>query len=147
MTSPTVQIVIERVSHIDPQTLDQMNADFSDDQWTMKRVAEFLSDPNNVLIAAKAAHRIVGLSIAHRLARLDSQRAQVLLYEIDVLADFQRRGIASAMIERLKELAWQAGACEVWVVTNKSNEAAMQLYRSTGGIAKCDDDVVFEYKL
>ncbi len=140
-------ISIERLSTMDSRTLEQVRADFDDSDWQAERIREFLSDQNNLLIAAKAAERIVGLLVGHRLARLDSQRAQVLLYEIDVLPDFQKRGIASAMIERLKELAQATAACEVWVVTNRSNEAAMRLYRSTGGTAKHDDDVVFEYKL
>lgn len=140
-------ISIERISTMDLLTLERLRADFDDTDWQAERIHEFLSDQNNILIAAKAGERIVGLIVAHRLARLDSQRAQVLLYEIDVLPEFQRKGIASAMIERLKELAQQAGACEVWVVTNKSNGPAMRLYRSTGGTAKQDDDVVFEYKL
>jgi len=140
-------ISIERISTMDSGTIDQLRADFDDSDWQAERIREFLADQNNILIVAKAAQRIVGLIVAHRLARLDSQRAQVLLYEIDVLPDFQRTGIGAAMIERLKELAQQVSACEVWVVTNKSNAAAMRLYRSTGGTAKQDDDVVFEYKL
>jgi aminoglycoside 3-N-acetyltransferase I len=99
------------------------------------------------LIVAKIAERVVGVLIAHRLARLDSKRAHVLLYEIDVLPDFQKRGVASAMVQTLKDLARQTGAFEVWVVTNKSNDAAIRLYRATGGAAMRDDDVVFEYKL
>jgi len=145
--SATDPIVVERMSNVDLRAIEQVNADFNDDEWSVERSMEFVSDPNNILIAAKAAERIVGLLIAHRLARLDSQRAQVLLYEIDVHPDFRQRGIASAMVERLKEVARQMGAFEVWVVTNTSNEAAMQLYRSTGGLSKHDDNVVFEFKL
>jgi ribosomal protein S18 acetylase RimI-like enzyme len=140
-------ISIERLSTMDSRTIDQVRADFDDTDWQAERIQEFLADQNNILIVAKVAQRIVGLLVAHRLARLDSQRAQVLLYEIDVLPAFQQTGIGSAMIERLKELAQQVGACEVWVATNKSNEPAMRLYRSTGATAKQDDDVVFEYKL
>jgi aminoglycoside 3-N-acetyltransferase I len=132
---------------MDARSIDQVLTDFDDSDWQPERMAEFLSDQNNILIVAKIAERIVGFVIAHRLARLDARRAQVLLYEIDVHPDYQRRGAASAMIEHLKECAQQTGACEVWVVTNKTNEAAMRLYRSTGGTAKQDDDVVFEYKL
>ena len=138
---------IERISTMDTRTIEQVRADFDDTDWQAESIQEFLSDQNNILIAAKAGERIVGLIVAHRLARLDSQRAQVLLYEVDVLPRFQGRGIAAAMIEHLKDLARKTGACEVWVVTSKSNEAAMRLYRSTGGTAKQDDDVVFEYKL
>ena len=140
------QISIERLSTMDTGTIEQVRADFDDSDWHEARIGEFLSDQNNILIAAKASGRIVGVLIAHRLARMDSLCAHVLLYEIDVLPDFQRRGVASAMIHELKELARRAGAFEIWVVTNKSNQAAMQLYRSTGGTAKQDDDVVFEFR-
>jgi len=132
---------------LDAARLEQLRAHLDEPDWNLESAREFLSDKSNYLIVAKIAERVVGALIAHRLARLDSQRAQMLLYEIDVQPDFQGKGVGSAMIERLKELAREAGSCEVWVVTNKSNEAATRLYRATGGFAKQDDDVVFEYKL
>jgi aminoglycoside 3-N-acetyltransferase I len=141
------RIMIERVGKTDSETFEQIRGDLEETDWDCGNALEFLADPNNFLIVAKTAERVVGALIAHRLARLDSQRAQILLYEIGVHPDFQRRGVASAMIQEIKDLARRAGACEIWVVTNKSNQAAMQLYRSTGGTAEQDDDVVFEFRL
>ena len=141
------RITVERVGKTDAQTFDRIRTDLDETDWKWGSALEFLSDSSNLLIVAKIAARVVGALIAHRLARLDSQRAQILLYEIDVHPDARRRGVASAMIETLKDLARESGASEIWVITNKSNQAAIQLYRAAGGVAKHDDDIVFEFKL
>jgi ribosomal protein S18 acetylase RimI-like enzyme len=138
---------IERVARIDSGTLEQVKADFPDHNWEPASVEAFLADSSNILILAKSAERVSGILTGHRLARLDDKKATVLLYEIDVHPDFRKQGIASEMINSLKEEARSSGASEVWVITNKSNGAATALYENTGGVAKNDDDVVFEYPL
>lgn len=147
VTSESLPVSIDRVNGLDADALERIRADFPDHHWKLESANEFLADKNNFLITSKDAERVVGILIGHRLARLDAAQAQVLLYEIDVHPDFRKRGIGSAMIQELKNLAKESGASEVWVITNKSNEAAMQLYEATGGTTKHDDDVVFDFKL
>ena len=38
-------------------------------------------------------------------------------------------------------------ASEIWVITNRSNQAAMRLYETTGARSPQSDDVVFIYDL
>ena len=50
------------------------------------------------------------------------------------------------LIDTMKTLAKQENAMEAWVVTNRSNLAAVKLYESTGAIADTiGDEVVYVY--
>jgi len=51
------------------------------------------------------------------------------------------------MIHYLLDLLRSEGFFEAWVLTNKSNSAAMMLYSSTGGIKDSDDEQMFVYYL
>lgn len=110
-------------------------------------VRRFLGDPSSYLLLALLDDQPVGFIRAHDLRQLHTPRPQVLLYEIAVDPEHQRRGIGRALIERLKTICRAAGADEIFVVTNASNHPAMALYRATGGRRPADDDVVFDYPL
>ena len=50
------------------------------------------------------------------------------------------------MIEALKTVCSRIEATKIWAVTNRSNAAAVGLYRNTGATAAPEgDDVVFVY--
>lgn len=85
--------------------------------------------------------------IAYRLQRFDALRAGVLLYGIGVEPAYQRRGIGRALIEACKDWARSVGAHEVWVLTERSNPAAVALYQSTGGVEESPGTLMFVYNL
>ena len=86
---------------------------------------------------------------ANRLQRFDKRGAEVLLYEIGVREEVRQQGIGKALINEVKLWAKEAGADEVWVLTNKSNTAAVALYESMGGKTESEipDEVMFIFKL
>src|SRR5690554_7231469 len=53
----------------------------------------------------------------------------MFLYSIDVFPRFQRRGVATALIEELKRLAAARNCSEIFVLTNENNPAANRLYQ------------------
>jgi ribosomal protein S18 acetylase RimI-like enzyme len=76
----------------------------------------------------------VGFVLAHELPRRHGDATQLLVYEVDVDADHQRRGIGKALLGELASFARERRIVEGWVLTDADNEAAMALYRSAGGI-------------
>jgi ribosomal protein S18 acetylase RimI-like enzyme len=64
----------------------------------------------------------------------------MLLYEIGVAPEYQRRGIGTALIRALERICRDRGFAEMFVFTNRSNTAAMRLYTSTGAHAEADDE-------
>ena len=69
---------------------------------------------------------------------------KMFLYSIDVFEEFRRQGIASILIQNLKEMAVSLKCREMFVPTSKNNTAAIALYTETGGKAQ-DNGVTFSY--
>lgn len=101
----------------------------------------FLTRPENYLICAAEDGSPAGYLVAYLLDRVDRAQAMMLLYENDVAEAHHRKGIASAMIRLLKKYCREQN-----VHTNRSNQAAMRLYQTTGGIADpAGDEITFVY--
>jgi ribosomal protein S18 acetylase RimI-like enzyme len=137
----TVQI--HQVSNIEHEQVPAINALLdAGTTWDLEQGQKFLADKNNLLLLATLDDLPIGFLTAHRLQRFDTRKAEVLLYEVGVAEQFQRRGVGKALISRLKEWAQQVGADEVWVLTNRSNIAAVALYTSSGAITDNSGDEV-----
>jgi ribosomal protein S18 acetylase RimI-like enzyme len=125
---------IVRVTHTTPDFAQQINEQFDEGMvWDEEQGQKFLANPDNALFVTYVEEEMAGFLTAHRLQRFDQRKAEVLLYEIGVHEDYQRRGIGTALIAAVKQWANEVEADVVWVLTEADNEAAMALYASTGG--------------
>ncbi|HKC63312.1 MAG TPA: GNAT family N-acetyltransferase, partial [Pyrinomonadaceae bacterium] len=71
--------------------------------------------------------------------------SKMFLYEIEVAASHQRRGIARALIKELEHICKDGAFKSMFVFTNESNFPAMELYAATGAKRENTDDVMFVY--
>ena len=92
-----------------------------------------LADPRTFMLVAFDAERPVGLVLAHELPRRHGLPAKLFVYEVDVAESHRRRGIASALLARLAELARERGIPAGFVLTEPDNGPANALYRNAGG--------------
>jgi ribosomal protein S18 acetylase RimI-like enzyme len=124
------------------------------DEGVVRELAEYdgpgdpeglLADPRSLLLVALDADRPVGFVLAHELPRRHGDRANLFVYEVDVAESHQRRGIASALLARLAELARERGIRVGFVLTEPDNEPANALYRSLGGTSQLDVEWTFSY--
>jgi len=106
----------------------------------------FLSDQYVYLLAAYADEELAGFLVGYELNRLDTSRPMMTLYRIDVLPRFQKRGVGKRLVNELKRICRRKGVLKMFVITSESNQAAMALYSSTGGVRGAKDEVVFVYK-
>ncbi len=102
-------------------------------QWDAEQTQAFITHPDNLLLVAYWQDQPAGFATVHRLQRLDARKAEVILYEIGVDATFQRRGIATKLIEAVNAWGKTVGADSMWVLTEKENDQGRGLYRATGG--------------
>ena len=72
---------------------------------------------------------------------------ELWINEVAVAASYQGRGIGKAMMQQTLELARRLGCEEAWVLTERSNTAAMNLYASSGGAVDSGDTVMFTFPL
>ncbi len=103
-----------------------------------------LADPRTLMLVAFDAERPVGFVLAHALPRRHGDPASLLVYEVDVAESHRRRGIASALLARLGELARERGIPAGFVLTEPDNGAANALYRDAGGAREA---VVVQWEL
>jgi ribosomal protein S18 acetylase RimI-like enzyme len=139
---------IKRITTVDPKTVEEINSVLDEGKtWDEEGGSLFLADKDNALFLAYWNNNISGFLTAHRLQRFDDRKAEILLYEIGVNEEFRKQGIGRALIEAVKAWGREVQADEVWVLTNRSNQAAMALYKSAGGLEASLDDTMFVFKL
>ena len=102
---------------------------------------QFLSNPGTVLIGATVDGTAAGFAIAYSLPRLDGEPDMLFLYEIEVLEEHRRKGLARAMIEELKDRA----EGKFFILTQRSNQPATSLYEATGARPVEPDDVLYAF--
>ena len=92
----------------------------------------FLRDPSCYLLLALEGERVVGTLNGYALRRPYRREPQFFLYEIDVDAEWRGKGIGTALVDAFVHEARNAGAFEVWVLTDRRNTAAMKIYERSG---------------
>ena len=110
-------------------------------------LAAFLENPTCYLFISTVAGEVVGSLNGHSVLSPGKRQPQFLLYEVDVRKQWRRRGFGAALVNAFVSEARASGACEVWVLTNHSNEAATALYRRCGFVCQNPDDVVSSISL
>jgi aminoglycoside 3-N-acetyltransferase I len=92
-----------------------------------------LADPRTLMLVAFDGERPVGFVLGHELPRRHGERAKLFVYEVDVADTHRRRGIASTLLSKVRELARERGIRAGFVLTEPDNNPANALYRSAGG--------------
>jgi [ribosomal protein S18]-alanine N-acetyltransferase len=107
----------------------------------------FLDDPSCYLILAVEGDRVVGSLNGYALRKAHRPEPQFLLYRIDVCEAARRRGIGRALIEWFEAEARTSRAYEIWVVTERTNEAAVALYRACRMRPETENSIVWSVAL
>jgi ribosomal protein S18 acetylase RimI-like enzyme len=100
-------------------------------------------DPRNILLLAVVQGRVVGFASATVLDHPDKAR-NLFVQELGVNEDMQRRGIARALIARMRAEGQSRGCHATWVLTEAANTTARATYRAAGG-RETDGVVMFEW--
>jgi len=106
--------------------------------------ASFLADDRNILLVALEGSEPVGYAIGYVLDRVDRESPMLLFYEIEVDRDRRRVGIGHSMVDRLRRIAGEHGACKMWVLADRENRAARALCR-TAHAREVGDQLLFEW--
>lgn len=93
----------------------------------------FLAAPDHHLLFALDADGaalgfVSGVETTH-----PDKGTEMFLYELGVAEAARGRGVATALVTALRELAAERGCYGMWVLTDADNAAANATYRKTGG--------------
>jgi ribosomal protein S18 acetylase RimI-like enzyme len=109
-------------------------------------VAEFLGDDRHHLAVAIAQGQVIGFASGVHYVHPDKP-PELWINEVGVAPSHQRRGVGQAVVRALLEHGECLGCREAWVLTERSNHAAMRLYASAGGHEDPVDQVLFTFFL
>lgn len=85
-----------------------------------------------IALAAFDGGAIVGGLAAYELEKFEQERSEIYIYDLAVAETHRRRGVATALIEKLKEIAAARGAYVIYVQADLGDEPAIALYTKLG---------------
>ncbi|AFY92723.1 AAC(3)-I family aminoglycoside N-acetyltransferase [Chamaesiphon minutus] len=85
-----------------------------------------------IAIAALKAGEVVGGLTAYELKKFEQERSEIYIYDLAVAAAHRREGIATALIQKLKEVAAERGAYVIFVQADLDDDPAIELYTKLG---------------
>jgi aminoglycoside 3-N-acetyltransferase I len=131
-----------RLAPADRQRLRALNAMFGaafgdpdsygaappDDGW----IDSLLAKDHVIALVALAGGAVLGGLVAYELDKFEQARREIYIYDLAVAEAHRRRGIATALIERLREIAAARRAWVVYVQADYGDEPAIALYEKLG---------------
>jgi ribosomal protein S18 acetylase RimI-like enzyme len=111
-----------------------------------KQTEAFLGDPRHHIVVALFGPRVIGSAIA--IHQLHPDRSPtLLLVEMAVAPEHQRRGIAKKLLRALLAHGRSLGCTHARVGTEADNIAARRLYAWAGGRIEQDAQITYSFDL
>src|SRR5690606_2078159 len=85
-----------------------------------------------VALAAFEGDEVVGGLAAYELEKFEQERSELYIYDLAVAAAHRRQGIATALIEQLKEIGAAGRAYVIFVQADLVDPPAIALYSKLG---------------
>jgi len=95
-------------------------------------VENLLAKDHVAVVVALADDEVLGGLVAYELEKFESERREVYIYDLAVVEKHRRRGIATALIGHLREIARLRGASVIYVQADYGDEPAIALYGKIG---------------
>jgi aminoglycoside 6'-N-acetyltransferase I len=130
----------------DRAVLSNVAADVFDDPIDGAACREFLGDPRHRLAVAIDAGVVVGFASGVICLHPDKPRPELWINEVGVASSHRGQGIGRRLIEVMLDAGRAAQCRDAWVLTDRSNDAAMRLYAAAGGEGS-SDHVMFTFSL
>jgi aminoglycoside 3-N-acetyltransferase I len=138
----TTSYTIQQLAPDDVSLLRSMMAMFADafeDQETYgaqpptdEYIKGLLAKSNVIALVARANEVVTGGLVAYQLDKFERARSEVYIYDLAVAATERRRGIATSLIARLREIAAERGAWVIYVQADYVDPPAIALYEKLG---------------
>lgn len=137
-------IEIHRVKSGETKRMNDLLSTFGEvfdemDTYTEKRpradyINRLLDSDTFVALVALDGQRVVGGLAAYELIKFEQERSEFYIYDLAITLSYRRKGIATALIEKLKTIAAARGAYVIFVQadTDIEDQPAIALYTKLG---------------
>jgi aminoglycoside 3-N-acetyltransferase I len=118
--------------------LDVFAAAFADaEAYASKRptaayVSRLLSSGSFVGLIAVQEGRVIGALAGYELVKFEQERSEFYIYDLAVLEEHRRRGVATGLIAALKPIAASRNARVIFVQADDGDDPAIALYTKLG---------------
>ncbi len=85
-----------------------------------------------IALAATRDGQVIGGLAAYELRKFEQPRSEIYIYDLAVALEHRRLGVATALIQRLREIAVSLGAYVIFVQADHGDDAAIALYTTFG---------------
>lgn len=101
---------------------------------TASYMRQLLGTDYFIALAALSDEQVVGGLAAYELRKFEQERSEIYIYDLAVSEAHRRKGVATALIHELKNIAADRGAYVIFVQadTGPEDEAAIALYSKLG---------------
>ena len=93
---------------------------------------DWLSKTQVIALVALAADKVAGGLVAYELDKFERARREIYIYDLAVADVHRRQGIATALIQHLREIAAERDAWVIYVQADFGDDPAISLYEKLG---------------
>lgn len=107
---------------------------YTENRPSANYLRRLLGGDSFIALAALKGNEVVGGIAAYELKKFEQERSEIYIYDLAVAAAHRREGIATALNEKLKEIAEGRGAYVIFVQadTGIEDQPAIALYTKLG---------------
>lgn len=91
-----------------------------------------LTKEHIVPLVALDGDEVVGGLVAYELEKFEQQRRETYIYDLAVSDTHRRRGVATALINHLRQISAERGAYVIFVQADYGDDPAIALYTKLG---------------
>jgi aminoglycoside 3-N-acetyltransferase I len=95
-------------------------------------LARLLGGDQFIALAAYEGGAVIGGLAAYELLKFEQPRSEIYIYDLAVAEAHRRKGVATALVTALKEIAARRGAYVIYVQADPPDTPAVALYTRLG---------------
>lgn len=137
-------VQIKQVGPGDEALFDRVAEEVFDEPVNPQRLRAYLAEPGHLMLVAVDDGLIVA-QCAAVVHRHPDKVTELYIDEVGVSPEWQQRGIARRMLDRMFALGKTLGCGEAWVGTEPENIPARRLYKNLG--SEAENFVMYVYGL
>jgi len=116
------------------------------EEFDVVQIEKFLSEKQNIALAAKLGGEIIGLMYGYLLTRMDGKAPQFFIYSVDIHTAHQGKGYGTQFMKFVVDWARGNGFIESFVLTDKDSARACRVYEKAG-MAHSESDCERMYEI
>ncbi|MGY0505412.1 AAC(3)-I family aminoglycoside N-acetyltransferase [Luteimonas sp. e5] len=105
---------------------------YAESQPTNQYLHDLLARDTFIAVAAVCGDEVIGGLTGYVLHKFEQARKEIYIYDLAVIEDHRRCGIASRLIRKVQEIATRIGAYVIFVQADYGDDPAVSLYTKLG---------------